>query len=231
MGRIVAIIAMIFLALMAIGKCAGPRQGQTPTGAPTDGARSINGPDNLASGSVSGRLWVTTPRLERRTCPSETCGVVGQLFFREAATVLERSGGWARITRPYDAGCQGGRSDYVDRGNAACTPENGMIDGRFAEWVRAESLSETRPPDPAATASQTERLVAQSDDFGQYRAAFVRAANELIQSGRCTAGDLEEQGGWVKSSNHPDEPVYFTYCDGMTIANRIYLNAETGRIF
>ena len=28
-----------------------------------------------------------------------------------------------------------------------------------------------------------------------------------------------------------DEPVYFTYCGGMTISNRIYLNAETGRIF
>ncbi len=203
------------------------------------GPASDNRADNAAevtnlSGSTTGdpgRLWVTTPRLERRTCPSERCGVVGQLFFREAANVLERRGDWARITQPYDAACESGRSAHVDAGNASCTAENGITDGRFAEWVQARSLSATRPADPAETASQAERLVRQSDDFTQYRAAFVRAANELIQSGRCTPGDFEEQGGWMKSSNHRNEPIYFTYCGGMSIANRIYLNAETGRIF
>jgi hypothetical protein len=155
---------------------------------------------------------------------------VGQLFFREAANVLERRGDWARITRAYDAACESGRSAYVDRGNAACTPENGIEDGKFSEWVLATSLSPNRPPDPAETASDAERLVAQSDDFSEHRAAFVRAANELIESGRCTAADFEEQGGWMKSSNHGEEPIYFTYCGGSTVANRIYLNAETGQI-
>jgi len=177
------------------------------------------------------RLWVTTKRLERRTCPSEQCGVVGQFFFREAVNVLERKGQWARVTKPYDAGCEGGRSSYVDKGNADCTADNGITDGKFAEWVLAASLSPNRPADPAETALDAERLVAQSDDFTEHRAAFVRAANELSESGRCTAADFEEQGGWMKSSNHRDEPIYFTYCGGMTVANRIYLNAETGRIF
>ena len=53
----------------------------------------------------------------------------------------------------------------------------------------------------------------------------------MIQSGRCTAADFEEQGGWMKSTNHRDAPIYFTYCGGMTVANRIYLDAETGRLF
>lgn len=211
----------------------------TLLGAAACGQVSNNGTSNsFAEADVSGdpsadsgRLWVTTPRLERRTCPSERCGMVGQLFFREAANVLERRGQWARITQPYDAGCEGGRSTYVDTGNAACSAENGITDGRFAEWVPAQSLSATRPADPAETASQAERLVRQSDDFAQHRAAFVRAANELIQSGRCTPGDFEEQGGWMKSSNHRNEPVYFTYCGGMTVANRIYFDAQTGRIF
>lgn len=85
---------------------------------------------------------------------------------------------------------------------------------------------------PAQTASPTERLVAQSQDFTKHRAAFVKAAKELIDDGRCTPRDFEKIGGWRKSAvNYRDEPVYFTYCGGMTISNRIYLNAETGRIF
>lgn len=210
--------------------------GTTACGQAPDNQTANDRPANTAEKSAevpadADRLWVTTPRLERRTCPSQRCGVVGQLFFREAATVLERRGEWARITRSYDAACEGGRSRYVDTGNAACAPANGITDGRFAEWVLAGSLSSNRPPDPAESAAQAERLVAQSDDFTEHRAAFVRAANELIEQGRCTPADFEEMGGWMKSSNHRAEPVYFTYCGGMTITNRIYLNAETGRIF
>lgn len=86
--------------------------------------------------------------------------------------------------------------------------------------------------DPAQTALPTASLVAKSQDFSKYRAAFVKAANELIQDGRCTPRDFEKTGGWRKTAiNYRDEPVYFTYCGGMTISNRIYLNAETGRIF
>jgi len=65
------------------------------------------------------RLWVTSKRLNRRTCPSESCGVLGRLFFREGVTVHDKRDGWARITQTYDASCVGGRSEYVDTGNAA----------------------------------------------------------------------------------------------------------------
>jgi hypothetical protein len=86
--------------------------------------------------------------------------------------------------------------------------------------------------DPAQPASPAERLVAQSQDFTEHRAAFVKAAKELIDDGRCTPRDFEKTGGWRKSAiNYRKEPVYFIYCGGMTISNRIYLNAETGRIF
>lgn len=215
-------VAIMLLGVTACGQPSDPK---------TNNIAAEGGNASADATGDPGRLWVTTPRLERRTCPSERCGVVGQLFFREAANVVERRGQWARITQPYDAGCEGGRSIYVDTGNAACAEENGITDGRFAEWVLAANLSPNRPADPAESASQAERLVAQSDDFTQHREAFVRAANELIESGRCTPGDFEEQGGWMKSSNHRNEPIYFTYCGGMTIANRIYLNAATGRIF
>ena len=216
---------LIVLAMLGVAACEEGGGNQADNISAKDFNASANAVDDTT------RLWVTTSRLERRTCPSERCGVVGQLFFREAANVLERRGEWARITQPYDAACEGGRSTYVDTGNAACIAENGITHGRFAEWVLVRSLSAARPADPAETASQAERLVRQSDDFTQYRPAFVRAANELIYSGRCTPRDFEEQGGWMKSSNHRNEAVYFTYCGEMTVANRIYLNAETGRIF
>lgn len=47
------------------------------------------------------RLWVRSERLNRRTCPSESCGVVGRLFFREGVTGHEERNGWARITQTY----------------------------------------------------------------------------------------------------------------------------------
>lgn len=89
-----------------------------------------------------------------------------------------------------------------------------------------------RPADPAASAAADETLVAQSDDFQRHRRAFAAAAAQLIADGRCTRQDFLEMGGWLKSVNeYRDQPVYFTYCGGMTNANKIYLDASTGRIF
>lgn len=177
------------------------------------------------------RLWVTSERLNRRTCPSESCGVVGRLFFREGVTVHAERDGWVQISQPYDASCVGGRSEYVDTGNAACDDANGIVDGQFAEWVSMEYLSETRPPDPAADASGIEELVAGSDDFARYRTTFAEAAEALIAQRRCTERDFRDMGGWVKSTRHGNQPVYFTYCGGATVANRLYLNADTGEVF
>jgi hypothetical protein len=177
------------------------------------------------------RFWVKSERLNRRTCPSTDCGVVGQFFFREATMVFERRGGWARVTKPYDAACAGGTSEYVDSGKASCDPANGITNGRFSEWVSAEFLSEDRPPDPAADTSGAEELVAGSDDFSRFRTTFAEAAESLIADRRCTQQDFRDMGGWVKSTNHNNEPIYFTYCGGATTANRLYLNAETGKVF
>ena len=51
------------------------------------------------------KLWVTVDRLNRRTCPDTSCGIVGRLFFREGVQVFERRGGWVRISRYYNASC------------------------------------------------------------------------------------------------------------------------------
>ena len=174
-------------------------------------------------------MWVNVDTLNRRTCPSQDCGVVGKIFFRQKVEVFETSRGWARITHSYDAACVGGRSQYVDKGPAQCEASNGITEGQFAEWVMLEYLVASQPPDPAETASADERIVANSDHFATHRIAFAKAARDLIAKGQCTEKDFLDWGGWIKSSNHSDAPVYFTYCrDG---SDRVYLDVSTGRIF
>ncbi len=199
---------------------------------PATNTESAQADAAVAEGGAFEQYWTTVERLDRRTCATRSCGVVGQLMFRESAHVYEIADGWARITNPYDGSCVGGRSEYVDRGTADCGEANGFVDGKFAEWVELSGLSTERPVDPAESAAADETLVAQSDDFARHRRAFATAAAQLISEGRCTRADFEEIGGWMKSVNqYRDQPAYFTYCGGMTNANKIYLDASTGRIF
>lgn len=217
------------LLVSATAACSGGSSRQTDNA--VSPSRNQTGNDTGKANITGEQMWVTAQYLDRHTCPSRTCGIVGRLFFRESADVQERRNGWARVSRSYDASCVNGRSEYVDKGNDRCNRDNGVEGGQFAEWVELRSLSATRPPDPAATASSAERLVANSDDFAQHRAAFTRAAEQLISTGRCTEADFTELGGWVKSTIERDAPVYFMYCGGMTLANKVHLNAATGRIY
>ena len=175
--------------------------------------------------------WVTAERLNRRTCPSTQCGILGVLMFRERATVYEEKNSWARVSEYYDAACRNGRSEYVDSGNTACTEQNGIVAGRLSEWVHTKYLSETRPAGPGVEATDYYELVSGSDDYRKYKEVFARSASKLIASGRCAARDFQGIGGWVKSTTHKGSPVYFTYCGGMGVQNRLYLNAATGGIF
>lgn len=174
------------------------------------------------------QMWVTVDTANRRTCPSTDCGVVGGLMYRESARVIETDNGWGRISRYYDASCADGYSQYVDAGPAACVQENGIVDGKFAEWVKLDLLSEARPADPGAGATGTAALVAQSDDFRHYEVEFVNAAEGLIASGDCTGADLTEVGGFLRSTNR-GEGIYFTFCGGGS--NRVYLDVASGRTF
>jgi hypothetical protein len=180
---------------------------------------------------AASEAWVTIDRLNRRTCPAVTCGIVGSLMFREKTTIYEERNGWARVSEYYDAFCQSGLSQFVDSGNAACTESNGIANGLFAEWVSLKYLSDTRPDDPGAGATGTYALVSGSDDYRKYSDIFAKTAAELIESGLCTELDFQNMGGWVKSKNHRDSPVYFIYCGDMIIENRLYLNAATGDVF
>ena len=176
-------------------------------------------------------VWVTADRLNRRTCPSTNCGIVGTLVFREGTHIYGHDGDWARVSKYYDASCVAGKSEYVDKGNNACSLENGIENGRLAEWVSAFYLADVRPPDPSALAKGRERIIAHSDDFARYRLAFLAAADRLIEARRCTESDFIENGGWVRSPKYRDKPIYFVFCGGLTVANRLYLDVRSGRVF
>ncbi len=187
----------------------------------------------VAATSQGGNVahWVSSERLNRRTCPSTTCGIVGRFFRGQILEILEEQSGWVRVSRYYDASCRNGFSEYVDDGNKNCDESNGISEGKMAEWVSAQFLSDVEPQRAADTAKDNELLVAQSDDFGRHRKIFVKSADNLIKSGECSESDFLENGGWVKSSSHRTSPIYFIYCGGSTISNRLYLNAESGDIF
>lgn len=96
------------------------------------------------------RMWVAADRLQRHTCPSETCGVTGRFFFRESLYVHETLGGWSRVTHFRSAGCNEGVSAYVETGPKECSAENGIVQGKYAEWVKSEFLAKERPEEPIA---------------------------------------------------------------------------------
>lgn len=85
--------------------------------------------------------------------------------------------------------------------------------------------------DPTAHAAEMERLIGRSDDLAQRREAFTQATTELVSEGVCTLDEFADHGGWVRSTTHGASPVYFMYCGGATVADRLYLDASTGRRF
>jgi len=96
---------------------------------------SSTGISTPTAGPPEGTVWVTSQRLARHSCPSATCGVVGEFYYRGGVQPLETRDGWVRVSKYYDASCTNGRSDYVETGNAQCAQSNGIVDGQFAEWV------------------------------------------------------------------------------------------------
>lgn len=81
------------------------------------------------------------------------------------------------------------------------------------------------------TEAEIEAAIAASDDFAAHKPAFLKATSFFVSQGTCSLSELKEMGGWVKSQNHKNQPVYFTYCGGMHVSKRIYVDVSTGRVF
>lgn len=120
----------------------------------------------------------------------------------------------------------------------------------FILWIGVDvifdQLERANPPSissgPAQTApvrkprvytdAEIQEAIAKSDDYDMYRSEFMEAARSLLASRRCGRYEMTQYGGFVKAQgNNKTLPIYFTYCGGSHLDNRIYLNISTGDIF
>ncbi|CAH6837445.1 conserved hypothetical protein [Vibrio chagasii] len=137
--------------------------------------------------------------------------VTDYLYKGEKVEVLEKQGDWGRI------------SDYI------VLKEGGS---QTAEWVSMSGLSN----DEVIISEKENKEIldsylVKSDDLKLYQETFRNSVAKLISEGECEPGDFEELGGWVKSVRYKDRNVYFIYCGGLSLENKIYLDINTNEIF
>ncbi|MFV8461828.1 SH3 domain-containing protein [Vibrio campbellii] len=133
------------------------------------------------------------------------------LYKGEKVEVLEKQGDWARI------------SDYI------VLKEGGS---EIAEWVAMSGLSN----DEVVISDKENKEIldsylVKSDDLKLYQEKFRNSVAKLISEGECEPSDFEELGGWVKSVRYSERDVYFIYCGGLSLENKIYLDVNTNEIF
>ncbi|MGF1777878.1 hypothetical protein [Vibrio nomapromontoriensis] len=145
-----------------------------------------------------------------RVQPSKDALVDGTAYYGEKLQVMDHTEKWIRIAPIYQ----------LDEGEE-----------EVSQWVSIAGLS-TQP-----VALMGERwhevlsgYLSNSDDYNQYKDRFIEASTALVESKQCRLFDFEQVGGWIKSVNHPDN-VYFTYCGGIEVMNKVYLNTTTGVVF
>ncbi len=156
-------------------------------------------------------FYVLDRKLEVVEQPEIDGLITDYLYKGEKVEVLEKQGEWARI------------SDYI------VLQEGGP---QTAEWVSMSGLSNDE-----VIISEKESIeildsyLVKSDDLKLHKETFRNTVAELISDGECDPSDFEELGGWVKSVKYSDRDVYFIYCSGLSLENKIYLDVNTNEIF
>ena len=176
-------------------------------------------------------FWVAIDEVDKHSCPSLDCGVVGRLSFRDPVTLLERKGGWARISEPRKALCVNGHTRYVVSGDDRCVASNGINGGTYYDWIKEEGLSEQLPSSGSPGIDHFEAIVAGSDDFRRNRDVFAAAAQRLIEASTCTKDELKNQGGFSRVDGAGGQNVYFVYCGGDTMSDRVFIDTKTQQVF
>jgi hypothetical protein len=117
-----------------------------------------------------------------------------------------------------------GRASLSKADRQVVRKRTGFHGGELAEWVAL------LPPRPAEGTGNFESLVGGSDHFGLRKNAFVKATADLISRGRSSESNFREIGACMNSANHGSS-TYFTYCSGMRVWIRVYLNVSSGRMY
>ncbi len=156
-------------------------------------------------------FYVDVEKLGIREAANQDAFVERYLYKGDKVRLLEKKNGWGRVSA-YFVYEQGG-------------PE-------IAEWIPMEGLVEQAPViSPEERKKTIQGYIAGSDDLVQFEEMFLKTTDKLLNDGSCTPVDFEELGGWVKSTKYADKDVYFIYCGGMKLADKIYLDVRTGNVF
>lgn len=156
-------------------------------------------------------FYIDVEKLGIREAASMDAFVDRYLYKGDKIRLLEKKNGWGRVSA-YFVYEQGG-------------PE-------VAEWIPLEGLVEQAPViSPEERKKTIQNYIAGSDDLVQYEEMFLMTTDKLLNDGSCTPVDFEELGGWVRSTKYSDRDVYFIYCGGMKLADKIYLDVRTGEVF
>ncbi|CAM3893645.1 hypothetical protein VA7868_03271 [Vibrio aerogenes CECT 7868] len=160
---------------------------------------------------VNTKFFVNEHKLPVRNERSESAYPVRYLYKGNQIIVLEQKDGWGRISRYFV---------YKEGG-----PE-------VAEWVSMQGLSETKP---VITKEEKEEILTayinKSDDLKLYKEKFLQVTGKLIDEKICSPEDFDELKGWVRSVKYKNRNVYFIYCGGLKVADKIYLDVNSGEIF
>ncbi len=161
--------------------------------------------------SYAQSMYVTSEDLNVRLSPSKYGKKTSVLLKGQRVDVYEIEDGWARITEYYDGYFEG-------------------VSERVARWVYAKSLSSIKPKKKVIKSnSSVAKALEASDDYEKYHESFISTSEQLIKNGTCTITDLKNQGGWTRSTTR-GKGVYFTYCGGMKLSNKVYINVITGKV-
>jgi hypothetical protein len=156
-------------------------------------------------------FYVDVEKLGIREAASLDAFVQRYLYKGEKVRLLEKKNGWGRVSA-YFVYEQGG-------------PE-------IAEWIPLDGLVEQAPVITVEERKKTiQGYIAASDDLVQFEDMFLTTTDKLLKDGSCSPVDFEELGGWVKSTKYADRDVYFIYCGGLKLADKIYLDVRTGEVF
>lgn len=156
-------------------------------------------------------FYVDVEKLGIREAASLDAFVQRYLYKGEKVRLLEKKNGWGRVSA-YFVYEQGG-------------PE-------IAEWIPLDGLVEQAPVITVEERKKTiQGYIAASDDLVQFEEMFLTTTDKLLKDGSCSPVDFEELGGWVKSTKYADRDVYFIYCGGLKLADKIYLDVRTGEVF
>ncbi|MEZ9837245.1 SH3 domain-containing protein [Vibrio sp. 10N.261.52.C11] len=156
-------------------------------------------------------FYVLERKLEVVEQPEIDGLITDYLYKGEKVEVLEKQGEWARI------------SDYIV-----------LKDGgpQTAEWVSMSGLSNDEVIISEKESKEIlDSYLVKSDDLKIHQEKFRNSVAKLISEGECAPSDFEELGGWVKSVKYSNRDVYFIYCGGLSLENKIYLDVNTNEIF